>query len=49
VAKGIGVGLDEPINLSSDELLANMLYTMAIMEVGRHYSVADAMQGVQLA
>lgn len=49
VAKGIGVGLDEPINLSSDDLLAKMLHTMSIMEVGRYYSVADAMQGVQLA
>ena len=48
VAKGIDVGLDEPINLGNDQLLAKMLHTMSIMEVGRYYSESDALKGVQL-
>ena len=49
VAKQVGVGVNESINLQDDELLADVLHAMSIMEVGRHYSRADAMQGVKLA
>ncbi|HFQ5108602.1 TPA: structural protein, partial [Vibrio vulnificus] len=49
VAKKVGVGVHESINLLDDERLADVLHAMSIMEVGRHYSRADAMQGVKLA
>ncbi|EOB3603667.1 structural protein [Vibrio vulnificus] len=49
VAKKVGVGVHESINLLDDECLADVLHAMSIMEVGRHYSRADAMQGVKLA
>ncbi|MDN3697783.1 structural protein [Vibrio cortegadensis] len=49
VAKQVGVGVNESINLNDDQLLAKVLHSMSIMEVGRHYSFSDAMQGVKLA
>ncbi|EGA69574.1 putative phage structural protein [Vibrio sinaloensis DSM 21326] len=49
VAKRVGVDVNQPLNLRNDELLAQVLHAMSIMEVGRHYSYSDAMQGVRLA
>lgn len=48
VAKNLSVGLDEPLNLGSDQLLAKMLHAMSVMEVGRYYTVEDAAEGVRL-
>ncbi len=49
VADKIGVSEDAPINLADSELLARMLHAMSIMEVGRHYSLDDAREGVAIA
>lgn len=49
VAGRVGVAVNEPINLNDDVLLAQVLHAMSVMEVGRHYSYSDAMQGVKLA
>ncbi|WP_159739257.1 structural protein [Vibrio atypicus] len=49
VAKQLNVSPDAPINLQSDGTLARMIHAMSIMEVGRHYTLEQAQQGVQMA
>ncbi|NLS13366.1 structural protein [Vibrio sp. SM6] len=49
VASQTGVGAQSTIDLTDDALLARVLHAMSIMEVGRYYSVDDALAGVQLA
>ncbi|MDA0130636.1 structural protein [Vibrio sp. MarTm2] len=49
VAKRVGVSPDAPIDLRSDNTLARLIHSMSIMEVGRHYTLEQAQQGVQMA
>lgn len=48
VANQLKVGVDEPINVHDKNQLAKLIHAMSIMEVGRHYSLNDAMRGVRL-
>nr|WP_237733180.1 structural protein [Vibrio fluvialis] len=49
VAGQLGTSPDAPINLQSDAMLARMLHAMSVMEVGRHYSLEQALEGVRMA
>lgn len=48
VAGQLSTSSDAPINLQSDALLARMLHAMSVMEVGRHYSLEQALEGVRM-
>lgn len=49
VASQMGVNPNQPVNLSDNATLTRMIHAMSIMEVGRHYTLEDAAQGVALA
>ncbi|WP_231572026.1 structural protein [Vibrio rotiferianus] len=49
VSDQIGVKPDQLISLADDNFLARMMHAMSVMEVGRHYTVDDAAEGVALA
>ena len=48
VANQLKVGLNEPLDVRDNNKLAQLLHAMSIMEVGRHYTLNDAMRGVRL-
>ncbi|MGR5411635.1 structural protein [Vibrio astriarenae] len=48
VAGELGVGVDERVDMQDRHLLARTVHAMSVMEVGRHYTINDAIEGVAL-
>ncbi|QIA64703.1 structural protein [Vibrio astriarenae] len=48
VAGEIGVDVNQRVDMQDRHLLARTVHAMSIMEVGRHYTINDAIEGVAL-
>ncbi|ORT52515.1 structural protein (plasmid) [Vibrio sp. qd031] len=49
VAGQLGISETEKLDLADPDNMARMIHAMSIMEVGRHYTLDQARQGVALA
>jgi hypothetical protein len=49
VAGQMGVSENQSLDLNDSSTLAKMMHAMSVMEVGRYYSLSDALSGVKLA